>query len=373
MPDAPLSNVSRFRLVRFGFYAWSIIGVILFLRVAWIIIDAVSVVLIPLAVALFPAALLSPLAVRLRGRGWNAGLVAGLLVLGFLVFLTLTLSALAWLVAGEFEDLRDTVEDAYVDLSSWLATNFDVTTPSFTQLMDRLGDLATNIDFGATTFAVVEVVGGVLLAVVALFFYLRDGDRLGRFALQLTPQQYRDDATEVAKRVWGSLGGYFRGQIIVATVDAVFIGIGLAILGVPLPIPLALLVFFGGLFPIVGAFVAGAVAVLVALADGGIGLALAVLVLNVAVQQLEGNLLEPVIVGRATHLHPLAILAGLTTGAVLYGLAGAFFAVPLLASIVRIVSYFLEKLPELDVDPHAGEDRDEIEPRLELEYSERVT
>jgi putative heme transporter len=122
----------------------------------------------------------------------------------------------------------------------------------------------------------------------------------------------------------------------------------------------------------VGAFVAGAVAVLVALADSGIGLALAVLVLNVAVQQLEGNLLEPVIVGRATHLHPLAILAGLTTGAVLYGLAGAFFAVPFLAAGVRIVSYFLERIPELDVDPHGDEDRDDVEPRLDLEYTERL-
>jgi putative heme transporter len=372
MPEAPVSTVSRFRLVRIGIYAWSLIGVVLFLRVAWIIVDAVSVVLIPLAVALFPAALLSPLAVRLRGRGWNAGLAAALLVVGFLVFLSLTLSALAWLVAGEFDDLLDTIEEAYDDLSSWLLTNFDITTPTFDELVDRIGDWATTIDYGATTFALVEVVGGALLAMVALFFYLRDGDRLGRFALQLTPQRYRDDATEVGQRVWGSLGGYFRGQIIVAAVDAFFIGIGLWILGVPLAAPLALLVFFGGLFPIVGAFVAGAVAVLVALADSGIGLALAVLVLNVAVQQLEGNLLEPVIVGRATHLHPLAILAGLTTGAVLYGLAGAFFAVPFLAAGVRIVSYFLERIPELDVDPHGDEDRDDVEPRLDLEYTERL-
>ena len=132
-----------------------------------------------------------------------------------------------------------------------------------------------------------------------------------------------------------------------------FIGLGLLLLGVPLALRLAVLVFFGGLFPIVGAFTAGAVAVLVALADGGIGLALAVLALNVVVQQLEGNLLEPLIVGRATQLHPLVILGSLTAGAVTSGILGAFLAVPIAASVVRAVTYVLERDPELEIGSDA--------------------
>jgi predicted PurR-regulated permease PerM len=129
-------------------------------------------------------------------------------------------------------------------------------------------------------------------------------------------------------------------------VDAVFIGLGIWLLGVPLVIPLAVLVFLGGLFPIVGAFLSGLLAVLVALADGGLGTGLATLAVVIVVQQLEGNVLEPIILSRVIQLHPLMILVSIGTGAILLGVLGAFLAVPIAASIARVVEHAREQQPQ---------------------------
>nr|MBA2578793.1 AI-2E family transporter [Euzebyaceae bacterium] len=153
------------------------------------------------------------------------------------------------------------------------------------------------------------------------------------------PRRARADAEAIGARVWFTIGAYIRGQLVIAVVDAVLIGLGLWIVGVPLALPLAVLVFFGGLFPIVGAVAAGIVAVLVALATGGLTSALIVLAIVVAVQQVEGHLLAPIVLGKATELHPVAVIAALTAGAVLLGVLGAFLAVPIAASATRAVGY----------------------------------
>ncbi len=145
--------------------------------------------------------------------------------------------------------------------------------------------------------------------------------------------------------LWWTLGAYFRAQMLVALVDAVAIGIGLVVLGVPLALPLAVLVFLGGFFPIVGAFVSGFVAVLVALADQGIGTALLVLGLVVLVQQAEGNLLEPLILSPVLRLHPFAVILAVTAGAVTSGVLGAFLAVPMAAIPARVVDYLRGRRP----------------------------
>lgn len=345
--------LGQHRLVRAGAYAWSLLGVFGVIVVVVLLLGMFRLVIVPLVIALFPAALLSPFSAKLKSWGVRPFLAATFVVFIFLVGTIGLLAALVWLIVGEFEDLLDTLEVAYDDVAAWIDETFGWTPPSIDELIERVTDWATSLDYTETAssvaFTTLEILTGLLLGLIALFFYLKDGDRIAGVALQLTPRRVRGDVAEVFRRVWETLGGYFRGQILVALVDAVAIGIGLFLLGVPLALPLALLVFFGGLFPIVGAFTAGAVAVLVALADGGIGLALAVLVLNVAVQQLEGNLLEPLIVGRATRLHPLLVLAALTAGAVTLGILGAFLAVPVTASIVRAVSYVLERDPELDL------------------------
>jgi putative heme transporter len=154
----------------------------------------------------------------------------------------------------------------------------------------------------------------------------------------VAPETSRPRLRRAADRSWDTLGSYFRGQLLVALVDAVFIGIGLLILGVPLAVPLAVLIFFGGLFPIVGAVTTGALAVLVALADAGLTTALIVLGLVLLVQQLESNVLEPLILGKAIDLHPIVVLLAITTGAVTLGILGAFLAVPVAAIIGRVAA-----------------------------------
>ena len=356
-PTTVQPRLHRYRLVRAGVFAWSIIGLCALLVIVVSVLGMFQLVVVPLVIALFPAALLSPISGWLRERGWPPILAAATVVVVFLVLVLGLLSALVWLIAGEFGDVLESVEAAYAEARSWVRNRFGWDPPPIEALIDNIQNWVSGLDVGSTAtsvaFTTVEMLSGVLLGLIALFFYLKDGDRMVGVALQVTPLRFRNDVAEVFRRTWATLGGYFRGQIIVAAVDAVFIGIGLLLLGVPLALPLAVLVFFGGLFPIVGAFTAGAVAVLVALADSGIGLAIAVLILNLVVQQLEGNLLEPLIVGRATHLHPLLILASLTAGAVLLGILGAFLAVPVTACVVRAVTYLLERDPANDVGSDA--------------------
>lgn len=347
-------RLDRHRLVRAGVFAWSFVGLCAVFVVFVYLLGMFQLVVVPLLIAVFPAALLSPLSGWLKSKGWPPFIAAATVLLGFLVAFLGLLGSLVWLIADELGDVISTVEVAYADVAEFVSDRFGWNLPAIEELLVNVQDWAMGLDIGSTAssvaFTTVEVLSGILLGVIALFFYLKDGERIVGVALQVTPERLRGDVAEVFRRVWATLGGYFRGQIAVAAVDAVFIGIGLVLLGVPLAVPLALLVFFGGLFPIVGAFTAGAVAVLVALADGGIGLAVAVLVLNVAVQQLEGNLLEPLIVGRATHLHPLLVLGALTAGAVTLGILGAFLAVPITACVVRAVTYVLERDPELAVE-----------------------
>lgn len=342
----------RSPVVRAGIYAWSVIGLVVAVVLLGEVIGRLRLVVIPLAVALFPAAILSPLNAWLRNRGVHRTLSASVVVVGFVAALVGIVSAIGWFVAQELEDVGAAIEGAYEDARQWITDRVNVTIPSGEEIVETVRSWSSAVDVQGFLVATAEMVAGVLLGLVALFFYLRDGDRFGRFAIEHVPLRHRARLAEMGRRVWDTLGGYFRGQIVVAAVDAVFIGLGLFLLGVPLAAPLALLVFFGGMIPILGAFTAGAVAVLVALAEGGIGLAIAVLVLNVAVQQLEGNLLEPVIVGRATQLHPLAVLAAVTGGAAMFGLVGAFLAVPVVASVVRAVGYLLEELGPPEIEGH---------------------
>ena len=360
MEARPTIGLSDHRLARAGVFAWATIGLILLLLAAITVLDRFMLVWVPLVIALLPAALLSPVSERMKARGLPPALVAAVVVLAFLFGFIGLLIALGWLIANELTDIVDTLQEAYTDISEWIDDTWGISLPEVDELLDDIQEWAMDLDIGDSAqqaaSMTVEVISGLLLGLVALFFYLKDGDRIAQFVLDITPHRIRDDMAEVGRRLWSTIGGYFRGQIVVAAVDAVAIGIGLVILGVPLAAPLALLVFFGGLFPIVGAFTAGAVAVLIALADGGLVIALAVLVLNIVVQQAEGNLLEPLIVGRATQLHPLAILAALTAGAVSLGILGALLAVPALACVVRVTGYVLEKDIERNISPDPSDE-----------------
>lgn len=344
------------RVVRAGVAAWAVVGIVALVALAGLLVAELRFVVVPLVIALFPAALLTPLVQRLRARGLPPALAALVVLLGFLVGLIGVLGAIGWLVAGELGQVLDTVETSYDDIRGWARDTFEASLPPLDQLRETVGEWARGeqgLQARATSAAAttLEVVTGLLFGLLVLFFYLKDGDRIAVWVASLFPRPARADVMEVQRRVWHTVGAYFRGQIVIAAIGAVFIGMGLLVLGVPLALPLALLVFIGGLFPIVGAFVAGGVAVLVALADGGVGLALAVLAVNVVVQQIEGNVLEPLIMGRATELHPLAIITAVTAGGLALGILGAFLAVPVTASIARVVGYLRDDV----VDPLEAE------------------
>lgn len=177
------------------------------------------------------------------------------------------------------------------------------------------------------------VLAGLALALFTAFWLVYDGERVGRFLVGLAPRRYERTATRAGADAWDTAGGYLRGVTLVALMDALGIGVALLLIGVPLVFTLALITFLGAYIPIVGAVVAGLLAVLVALAAKGVTAALLTLGAVLLVQQLEGNVLQPMIMSRTVSLHPLAIVYALTVGGVLWGIAGALLAVPLTAAL----------------------------------------
>ncbi|REE97753.1 AI-2E family transporter [Thermomonospora umbrina] len=181
-----------------------------------------------------------------------------------------------------------------------------------------------------------QAVGALLISLLLTFFLLKDGPQMTRWLLDLAPERHRTTVAEAAQAGWRTLVSYIRGTFVIAGVDAAGIGVGLALIGVPLALPLALLTFVAAFVPIVGATVAGAVAVLVALVGNGVTDALLALAVVIGVQQLEGHLLQPLIMGRALRLHPAVILVTVMAGTLLGGVAGAVVAVPIVAIAYRV-------------------------------------
>ncbi|HVM14180.1 MAG TPA: AI-2E family transporter [Egibacteraceae bacterium] len=338
-PDEPTGE-ERPPLLNAGRYAWAAVGIVALLVVAGLAAGRLSLVIVPLVVALFPAALLEPVADFLKRVGLPAALASLATIVGSLLVLAGVVALLVPVVAAELPALAESFGEGVEQLLDQTPVDIGGADELLQQARDQLGQAGEHVGSAleaATT--VFETVAGVLFGLVALFFYLKDGQRIAHGVRDLFPDRMQGPLSEMARRVWHTLGSYFRGQLLVALVDAVLIGLGLLILGIPLALPLAVLIFFGGLFPIVGAVVTGAVAVLVALADAGLGTALIVLGIVVAVQQLESNVLEPVVLSHATKLHPLMVIVAITAGAVTLGILGAFLAVPVAAGFARVVDY----------------------------------
>ncbi|HWH29871.1 MAG TPA: AI-2E family transporter [Mycobacteriales bacterium] len=347
--DGPPAFTERF--VALGRVAWAAVGIALAVVAVALVVQRISLVVVSFLVALFPAALLGPAADVLKRRG-VPGAVAALAVLaGFFGIVALIVRLLTPRVSVELPELLDAASEGVGSIERWLS---DSPLPvEVGQVEDSvraaLEDLAAGdvLQQGlGAALLVVDVATGALLALVVVFFVLKDGRRLWHGALDLLPPGPRRLVDHAGSRVWWTLGAYIRGQLLVALFDAVFIGLGLWILDVPLVLPLAVLVFFGGLFPIVGAFVSGLAAVLVALASDGFTTALLVLGVVVVVQQVEGNLLEPLILSRVISLHPLVVILSITAGAVWLGILGAFLAVPVVASTARVVDLVRGRTPD---------------------------
>lgn len=357
-PGVPGTPTSRRQLmdrptIRVGAYAWALLGMAGVFALVLLVIGQLTIVVIPLVLALFPAAVLTPLAVRLKRRGLADALVATLLVLGTLVVIFGMLGGLVPLVAGQIDDLGQQVDRGIDDLRRFLRQGpFGLAPIELGELVEeaqqrvRDSDLLQSGALGNVAGQAGRFLAGIAVLLIALFFYLKDGPAMARWLRDLFPRRVREDAANVGDQVWNTIGSYFRGQLLVALIDAVGITIGLLVLRVPLALPVGVIVFFGSLFPVVGAFFSGFVAVIVALATRGLIAALIVLGIVIAVQQLEGNVLQPLILGRATALHPLAVVSALIAGGTLFGIVGAFVAVPVAASSWKAITYIRGRVPD---------------------------
>lgn len=297
----------------------------------------VAVVIVPVIVALLLSALLQPGAANLVRHGWPRALAAfAMLIVGVGVFAGIITLVVERFTAG-FTDLAEQVSKGLGQVQSFVVRTFPITR---NQLADAVGQfqqaLVDNKDTlasGALTTAatVGEVITGFFLALFTLFFFLKDGRSIWLWLVGLFPRDSRAYIDEAARRAWRTLISYVRATAAVALIDALGIGIGLAILGVPLVIPLAALVFLGAFIPIIGSFLAGSVAVLVALVAVGPIKALIALAVVVLVMQLEGHVMQPLLLGRAVHVHPLAVVLSIAAGLLIAGVFGALIAVPTVA------------------------------------------
>jgi putative heme transporter len=325
-------------------YAWRGLVLIVGLAAALYAVTRLYLVTLPVILALVLCTLFVPPARRLERRGVPRLGAAGIVVLGgFGAFAGLvTLLAPTFIVQAQ--ELGPTIQTATTDVLIWLEETFGYdraqveafARDTFATLEGFTSTVVSQI--GSIAVAVGEALTALSLAAVLLFFFIKDGGQIVDWFLRLTPAQHRDDVRAVGTRGWVALSGFIRGTAAVALIDAVGIGIGLAIVGVPLVLPLSLLVFFGGFVPVVGAFVTGILAVLVALASNGLQSALIVTGIVIAVQQIESNVLQPTIMRRAVALHPVVTLTVLVAGTMLIGIIGAFLAVPVTAVIAAVAN-----------------------------------
>ncbi|SDI03094.1 Predicted PurR-regulated permease PerM [Arthrobacter subterraneus] len=296
----------------------------------------VRLLVIPLLLALILAAAISPLVNMLRRKGWPGALATAFAFLLLLGVLGGVVTGIVFAVRGQFDELVSRANEGFDQVYEFIRTGpLPVDDAQIQEARQALVDFATSATAGSTALSGLTAAGtfitGVLLMAVILFFFLKDGDRIWAFMLRGFKGERLRKARLVGFRSLEVLGGYVRGTAIIALVDSVFIGLALFILGVPLALPLAVIVFVGAFVPLVGATVAGALAALVALVANGPFVALMVILAVVVVNQLEGNFLQPVVMGRSLSIHPLVILLALTAGTILAGIIGAILSVPVAA------------------------------------------
>jgi len=262
-------------------------------------------------------------------------------------------------VAGQFGDVGQEVDQGVEEVKEWLQRDpLNLSPERIEQLQD---DLVKGLQPGSTGLsarvakrarAATEVAGGIVLFLFTLFFVIKDGHWIADWFRQRVPQGYRDDAVSLVGRARRIMRQYVVATALTGFIDGVLIAIALLVLGVPLVLPLAVLTFLGGFFPIVGATLAGLVAALVALVSGGPTVALIVVGVTIAVQQIEGNLLQPVILERAVRLHPLVTVWAVGAGLLVAGLVGAFISVPLVAIAAAWVNFYRTRdEPPAPADP----------------------
>lgn len=344
----PSADESVSPLVRKGAaWAWRLLVIFGAVFAALWVVVQVEIIVVPVALATLAAALLMPAVDFLDRRGAPRGGAVALILLGGMALVGGLLSfvasqfiegtpALVEQVTRSIDGLRRWLIDGPLGLSREQIDNAGNTA------IQALRDNQEKVTSGALSTAgtLTEILTGALLVLFTLIFLLHGGRNIFEFVTRIFPSGTRRRVREAGRAGFHSLIGYVRATFLVALVDALGIGVGLAIMGVPLALPLASLVFLGAFIPLVGAVITGFLAVIVALLTKGMIYALITLGMILAVQQLEGHVLQPLVMGRAVSIHPLAVVLAIAGGGVLAGIVGALLAVPVLAflnSAIRVL------------------------------------
>ncbi len=313
----------------------------------------IRLLVIPVLIALILAAAIGPFVNMLRRRGWRGGLATGVAFLGLLIVLGGVITIIVLSVRSQWDELISQAAGGLDELENFLLTGpIPLDREQLNQAREAVVEFAqsSQVRSGAVTglSVVTEFLAGASLVVIILFFFLKDGAKIWEFFLRPFKGVREAKLRRVGKRTMEVLGGYVRGTAIVALVDTVAIGAALLIMQVPLAIPLAIIVFIGAFIPLVGATVAGILAALVALVANGPIVALIVVIVVIAVNQLEGDLLQPIVMGKSLELHALVILMALTAGTILAGIIGAVLAVPIAAVTWAIIQVWTAEDPNLE-------------------------
>ncbi|WP_324644561.1 AI-2E family transporter [Pseudarthrobacter sp. LT1] len=339
-------------------WSWRL-GLILLMAgtLVWLL-SHITLLIIPIMVAALLAGLLSPVTAWLKRRGLPAGLAVAVTVLGFIGVIAGALALVGRQLVVGFGELYSQALEGVRQVQDWLSAGpLHLTAAQIDQYIkeatDALQNNSSSILSGALSFGSTagHFAAGMLLSLFILIFFLLEGDRIWAFLVRMLPRKARAATFGAGRKGWASMVSYARIQMFVAAVDALGIGVGAAIIGVPLALPLGVLVFLGSFIPVVGALLTGVVAILLALVANGPINALIMLAIVLLVQQLEGHILQPLVMGKAVSLHPVAVILSVAAGSYLAGIPGALFSVPILAVANSAVRYIAARTWEHEQVP----------------------
>ncbi len=327
-------------------WAWPMIGVlILAALLVWLVIQ-LHVVVVPVLVAVLVTGLIHPAKAWLVRHGWPKGLAVAVTFVGLLVAVAALVTLVVLTIRSGLDDISRRTAQAYSDFLRYLSTSpFGVSEVDVRHAIEQgtrwleqnSGTVLTGALSGASRLGDVGV--GLVLTLFITLFFLIDGAGIWRWCVRLAPVRARAAVDGGGRAAWLSVGRYVRVQIVVALIDALGIGLVALILGLPFVVPIAVLVFLAAFIPFVGAIVTGGLAVLVALVYAGPFPAVIMLAGVIGVNQLESHVLQPLLMGTAVRLHPVAVVLSVASGSLVAGIAGAVFAVPLAAAVNSGVKY----------------------------------
>jgi putative heme transporter len=331
---------------RLAGYAWRFLVIVAAGAVVLWFAGRIRPALLPLVVALFLGRILSAPNAWLRLRGLKPALAAAITLVGFLALLSAVIGLVGVAVTGEFEELGPALSTAVDDVERWLVEDspFDISREDIDRFRresgQAVGDALRSSGDSVVNAAVLagEIFLGLLLGLIVTFFFLKDGPRFSAWISGLLPPERRELTDALGRRAWHTLGGYLRGAALLGVVEGAAIAITLAVVGARLAVPMAVITFLAAFVPFAGAIVAAVLAVLVALGTAGPAQALVVAIVALVIQQLDNDVLAPIVYGRSLELHPVVVLLSIVAGGALFGLVGSFLAVPVTALILNLAA-----------------------------------